>query len=219
MAFNINAFTRYYYFSIYPNLNGLFIRIVAYTHCQWQTSGSIIGDTILCVGETSQAMSPGPGTWTSSNPSTATINNDGLINASGPGLVGFTFYILCYWMPIIANKTILVNPNPAISIDGPSSICLTGTTQLSPNAGGVWTSNHPTVASVNNSGLVTGLSQGVAQFRFTESATGCASVNALSVVVYGKPTAPHHRTQKYMHGFKYHFATLHWGIWISSIMQ
>ncbi len=177
---------------------------------------NISGDTILCVGETSQALSPGSGTWTSSNPSTATINNDGLINASGPGLVSFTFTSSVTGCPSLPTKTILVNPNPSISIEGPASICLNGTTQLSPSTGGIWTSNHPTVATVTNSGLVTGITQGVSHFRFTDSTTGCASVNTVSILVYGKPNAQVTGPKNICIGSNTSLQPSSGGIWISS---
>lgn len=150
---------------------------------------SVTGDTILCVGEISQASASEAGTWTSSNVSTATINNNGVINASGPGLVSFTFTSSATGCSSLPTRTILVNPNPSTSIDGPSAICLNTTTQLNPASGGVWTSLNPLIASVDAGGLVTGIAQGQTNFSYTDAYTGCSSIVAQPILVYGKPNA------------------------------
>ncbi|MBK8820007.1 MAG: Ig-like domain-containing protein [Saprospiraceae bacterium] len=52
-------------------------------------------------------------------------------------------------------------------VTGNNNICVGQTTQLSPAGGGSWASMNPSVASVDNNGVVTGLSNGSVQFTFT----------------------------------------------------
>ncbi|MBK6785472.1 MAG: hypothetical protein IPG79_18265 [Saprospiraceae bacterium] len=71
-------------------------------------------------------------------------------------LVTVTNDIGCTAVPSL---TINVNPKPIVSVTGPSTICVGSTTTLSPTTGGTWTSSNPSVASVTNAGVVTGISQ------------------------------------------------------------
>jgi hypothetical protein len=88
----------------------------------------------------------------------------------------------------VLDAVIDVYPKPSVAITGSNSICIGSTTQLSPTSGGTWSSNNPAVASVNNAGIVTGLSMGSATFTFTNSATGCVSNSTLPITVDSKPT-------------------------------
>ncbi len=69
--------------------------------------------------------------------------------------------------------TVTLNSLPVVSITGASSVCIGQTTTLSPTSGGSWVSDSPGVASVNSSGVVTGLSAGTATFTFTDAVTLC----------------------------------------------
>ncbi|MBK6785468.1 MAG: Ig-like domain-containing protein [Saprospiraceae bacterium] len=64
-------------------------------------------------------------------------------------------------------SNLTVEPKPVVSVTGNNTICVGQTTQLSPTGGGSWASTNPSVASVANNGVVTGLSNGSAQFTFT----------------------------------------------------
>ena len=67
-------------------------------------------------------------------------------------------------------------------------------TSTSPTTGGTWTSSNPAVATINNAGVITGVSAGTATFTFTNTATGCTNttnlvtVNTLPTVSLGKDT-------------------------------
>lgn len=89
-----------------------------------------------------------------------------------------------------ATVTVTVNNTPpVVGITGSSSICMGGTTNLLPVSGGTWVSNNPTLASVTNGGVVTGLSAGSATFTFIQTSTGCTSTT-LAVTVSAPPSAP-----------------------------
>ena len=143
----------------------------------------IIGSENLCIGD-SGLMSPSiGGIWTSSDISIASINNQGVIQAISVGSVTFTFYDNskeCY-----SNESDVVNiyEPPIVNFIGPDSICINESTQLAPTSGGIWSSDNPSVATINNSGFVLGLSEGIANFSFLNLATGCSSDGNINVTV------------------------------------
>jgi len=131
-------------------------------------------DTTLCIGETTTLSPTTGGTWTSSHPTIASINNDGLVTAIAQGQATFRFRLTSTGCLSEATDPITVNGKPAVSVLGPNAICAGGTTTLSPSTGGTWASNHPSIAEVTATGLVTGLSTGAATFTFTAT-NGCPS--------------------------------------------
>ena len=64
---------------------------------------------------------------------------------------------------------------PIAGIEGDTIISVFQTTQLTPNASGTWVSSDPSVATVTNAGLVTGISPGCANFTYSEAISGCLS--------------------------------------------
>jgi hypothetical protein len=78
--------------------------------------------------------------------------------------------------------TVTVNALPTIS--GPSSVCVGSTIQLTGSGVGTWTSTDPGFATVDNTGKVTGISQGVAQIKYTNS-NGCTQ--SVMILVSGLP--------------------------------
>lgn len=149
---------------------------------------AITGGANLCIGGTTTLSPTTGGTWASSNTGVATVNaTTGVVTAVGPGSVTFTF---TETGGCVSNPTspVTVAILPPTSFTGPNNICVGFTTTLSPTTGGVWTSSNPAVATVNNAGLVTGISAGTANFTFTLTATGCTSI-ALTGTVSPKPTS------------------------------
>ncbi|WP_316747775.1 Ig-like domain-containing protein [Pedobacter gandavensis] len=85
-------------------------------------------------------------------------------------------------------------PPPAAlpAITGTLSVCVGSTTSLS-NAiqVGTWSSTTPTIASVNASGLVTGILAGTATIKYSVSnGNGCISETSINVVVNTQPSIP-----------------------------
>jgi hypothetical protein len=91
--------------------------------------------------------------------------------------------------PWSSDRTIVVIPLPVVGITGNTSICVNGTTNLSPITGGTWVSNSPLVASVTNAGLVTGLTAGNATFTFSQTSSGCSKTTS-EITVNALPAAP-----------------------------
>ena len=68
--------------------------------------------------------------------------------------------------------TITIKPLPVVSIPQ-NDLCTGKTLTLSPTTSGTWTSSNPGIATVDDAGLVKGVSAGVVSFTFTNTATGC----------------------------------------------
>ena len=78
--------------------------------------------------------------------------------------------------------TFTVNQLPVVTAPSPAGICVGATSNVTPASGGTWVSNSPTIASVSNAGLITGLLAGTSTFTFTNSTTGCSSTTTAVTV-------------------------------------
>lgn len=78
-----------------------------------------------------------------------------------------------------------INPTPTVApITGTMVACVNGTTTLSDaTPGGVWSTTTPAIASVNASGVVTGLSAGTATIRYTVTSGGCSNFATANVTI------------------------------------
>ena len=139
---------------------------------------SIDGTEDICIGGTTTLLPNTGGTWASSDDNIATVTNAGVVTGVAAGTVTFTFTLDDTGCSSDPTDPIDVTPSPIAEITGPTEICISGTTTLSPATGGTWVSSDPTIASVTNTGIVTGLGAGKVTFTFTETATGCASESA-----------------------------------------
>jgi len=77
-------------------------------------------------------------------------------------------------------SNLVINTSPAVS--GPNSVCVGATVNLSPASGGTWESGNDAVATIDNNGLVTGISTGSTSFTFTSDATGCSNTTSTFTV-------------------------------------
>ena len=89
-----------------------------------------------------------------------------------------------------ATQTITVNAIPTVAaITGTTSICVGATTTLSSTtAGGVWSTSADGTATVNQNGVVTGVSAGQANIYYTVTINGCSKSLATTVTVNAVPT-------------------------------
>jgi uncharacterized protein YjdB len=147
-------------------------------------------DDELCVGESIFILPGINGTWVSSDPGVATITNGGEVTAIGPGVANFTFTSNTTGCSSQPTDPVTVNGPATTIITGVDVICIGATTTMSPTSGGVWVSNDPLVASIDPStGVVTGLTEGIATFVFTPTDTGCPSDDSDPVSVSPAPAA------------------------------
>ncbi|MES2702624.1 MAG: Ig-like domain-containing protein [Bacteroidota bacterium] len=144
----------------------------------------VTGTAVVCQGSTtSLADATAGGTWISGTPGIATVNAAGIVSGVSAGTAAIS-YRLPTGCTSVANVS--VNAIPA-AITGGTNICTGLTTTLaSATAGGIWTSGMPTVATVDASGVVTGVTAGLAVISYSY-ATGCGVSTA--VVVATSPAA------------------------------
>jgi len=147
---------------------------------------AITGPSIICVGATTTLSPTTGGSWSSSNPMVATVSGAGVVTGISNGVANmiFTSQLGC---ASITNLQINVNGGPPVTLNGPSSICIGTTTSLLPSSGGVWVSNNPSIASISNGGMITGIAPGTATFTFTDSFTGCVSAPSTLITVNNNP--------------------------------
>ncbi len=144
------------------------------------SAGTITGAATSCVG-TSSTLSDAVsgGTWSSSNTSIATIDAAGVVTGVATGSAIISYQVTGTCGTSTAVVTFVVNSTPtAGTITGTSTICAGTTTSLSDAiSGGTWTTSDASVASVDASGNVTGLSAGSATISYTVT-SGCGSAVA-----------------------------------------
>lgn len=102
---------------------------------------------------------------------TITVTDDG-IGGSGATVATFFNY----------NTGFTLTPGPTIS--GNTPLCIGETLNLAgstpPDAATPWTSSNPTVATIDNTGLVTGMSSGVTTITYTDN-SGCQVTTIVGV--------------------------------------
>ncbi len=148
----------------------------------------ITGPIGICAGSTAllSNITPG-GSWSSANTSIATINGDGEITGVGAGIVNIS-----YTLPTGCMSTTAIDVYDVPSaISGDDALCAGSQITLGNTLmGGVWSSSDMSVASVDASGVVSGMLPGSATIRYTMNATGCYKeknivVNALPATISG----------------------------------
>ncbi len=149
---------------------------------------SYIGSSILCIGDNTTLSPSSGGTWTSSNNAIATVSNAGVVTAVAAGSVNFTFTSTATGCASNPTGNATIEVKPVVSITGDNTICVGGTTTLSPATGGTWVSNNASVATVSNAGIVTGVAAGTSTFRFTQTSNNCSSLPTSSVTVVADPS-------------------------------
>ncbi|MES2704231.1 MAG: Ig-like domain-containing protein [Bacteroidota bacterium] len=153
-----------------------------------------IGGSLNVCTTTSAVLSnatSGGVSWTSSSTGVATIGTySGLLTgvSAGTSTITYTINTGCY---ITAVATVQTLPS-AGSITGPSTVAVASTITLANAAtGGVWSSSHPSRATVDVDGIVTGVSAGTATISYSVSNAGCTvrATKAISVTA-SRPGSP-----------------------------
>lgn len=148
---------------------------------------SINGSSTFCEGDVTYLSASTSGEWTSSDPSIASVSGVGIVTGHSAGTVTMTFESTVGCVSTLGTPITVIG-SPEISLDGPADICINSTTSLLPSSGGIWMSSNTNVATVSSSGIVTGISPGMAMFTFIEYTYGCASTNSISITVNEDPS-------------------------------
>ena len=145
------------------------------------------GGSTVCLGSTTtltDSIAGFTGTWTNSDPTIATRSASGVITPLAVGTTTFTYRVVNDCDSQFATKTItVVNPPTPGFISGPANVCKTGTITLSPSVGGGTWSSTLGLASVNASGVVTGVNVGVDSIAYTVSNAGCSATTKYGVTI------------------------------------
>lgn len=152
------------------------------------TTGPITGTLTVCVGSTTTLSdTTAGGTWTSSTPAVATIGSlTGVVTGITAGTTTITYNAATG--NVTAVVTVNAIPTPA-AITGSGSVCIGLTTTLSSGTpGGVWSSSNTARATVNTSGIVTGISAGTVTITYSVT-NACGTGNATRIMTVSAPTA------------------------------
>jgi|GEM_PF-814155 len=162
--------------------------------CTPPNAGSIAGTTTLCAGATSALTSNGltGGTWSSSNPTIATVNATGVVTGVAAGTATITYSFSANGCSSSTTSTVTINALPnAGSIAGTTTLCTGATSALTSNGltGGTWTSSNTTIATVNATGVVTGVATGTINITYSVSANGCSANTSRTITINALPNA------------------------------
>lgn len=155
------------------------------------TVSAISGSSPLCQGSAATYTdATAGGVWASSNPSVATIGSiTGSVNplSAGTANISYTITNTCASVTATANLTVLGTP---AAIGGVASVCAGATTTLTNSvSGGTWSSSNEAVATVNASGVVSGLTNGNSYITYTIGgicyATKQVTVGAITISTSG----------------------------------
>lgn len=152
--------------------------------------GDIGGPSGVCAGSTITLTDlVAGGSWTSLNTAIATIgSSSGVVTGLTPA--GAT---IVYTLPTGCkkSKTIVVNASAVIG-GGSPAVCVGGFSVFTAIGGtGTWASSNPARATINSSGVITGISLGTATISYTITSSGCVTTQVVTVssLCSGAPVA------------------------------
>ena len=153
---------------------------------------AITGTNTVCEGAiTTFTDATAGGTWSTSDPSTASVNASNPVGVrgvlAGTATISYTLGTGCY-----AVRGVTVNTAPT-AITGTLNACIGNTVTLSSTpGGGTWTSATPTRASINSStGVLSAIASGTALISYTIGScrsTATFTVNANPAAITGTNT-------------------------------
>ncbi len=144
---------------------------------------SLTGPSTVCTGSTiTLSSTAGGGTWSSSNPSVATVSG-GVVSgvASGAAIISHTVTGTCGSSTAAHAVTVTSTTSPG-TISGTLTVAIGSTTGLyDAVTGGTWSSSTPSVATISSGGVVTGVAAGTTTITYT--VTGCSGAAYTTAVV------------------------------------
>ncbi len=165
---------------------------------------SMTSTSPLCIGGSAVftangvVLSGGTGAWSSSNTAVATVDAAGLVTGVSPGTSNIIYTITGGCGGVVSiQQPVTINQNASVtSVTGLSPLCIGATTLFTANGiilsggTGAWSSSNPAVATIDATGLVTGISAGNSNIIYTITG-GCGGVVTASgnIVVTDVPAA------------------------------
>lgn len=153
----------------------------------------IVGVGGLCVGQNhTYSSTTNGGTWSSTNTTVASIDpNTGVLQANSAGTTVVEYTVTnSNGCSTTESKIVQVYANPVVSnTQGPNQVCVNNTITLTnTTSGGVWSSSNPGVATVNSSGVITGVSAGTVVINYTvTNSNNCTTIVPFNITVHANP--------------------------------
>ncbi|WP_281633139.1 DUF7507 domain-containing protein [Flavobacterium luteolum] len=146
-------------------------------------AGNLSGTQNICQGATTTFSSDGDagGSWSSLDTTIATVDSSGIITGILPGTTTITYTVSgtggCTDVSVTRSITVEDAAESGI-ISGNQDICVNGTSALTSTGtpGGLWESEDITIATVDASGVVTGVARGTTNIKYTIIQTGSCPV-------------------------------------------
>ena len=148
------------------------------------SAGTITGPAIVCTGATiTLTDATTGGTWSSSNAALATVSSAGVVTGVATGTVGISYSVTTACGTSVAGAIVSVSTTPSAgTITGPAIVCSGSTITLTDAAaGGTWSSSTPAKATVNSTGVVTGVAAGTVTISYTVT-SACATATTTSTL-------------------------------------
>ncbi|MBS1742856.1 MAG: Ig-like domain-containing protein [Bacteroidetes bacterium] len=153
---------------------------------------AISGLADVCDANSIQLTNTTPsGVWSSSNTTVATVDASGLVTGNAPGNASISYTVTnANGCSTTVSHFLTVHSLPFVAgITGSTDVCIGNTTQLSNvTIGGTWNSNNNSIATVDATGLVTGIADGTADISYTvTNIDGCTKIKTVTVTVNAPP--------------------------------
>lgn len=79
------------------------------------------------------------------------------------------------------SKDVTFSVNALPTLSGSTSVCEGNVANVTPSSDGTWISSNPNVASVINSGVITGVGKGSVTLTYIQTTTGCTNTKVINV--------------------------------------
>ncbi len=155
--------------------------------------GAIDGADEICEATTSTYSNiTASGTWSVSNPTVATIDASGNLTGLTGGSVTVSYYVSTSCGVGLSVKNVTVNALPAVAtISGGDVVCQSSSSIFSNDVpDGTWSSSNIAVATIDATGICTGVATGFARLTYTVT-NGCGSISDVKrIEVHAAPAMP-----------------------------
>lgn len=176
-------------FTIYSPCYGVSSKIVSVKYL-----AALAGPSSICLDENAQTAqidlqnSTTGGVWASSNPSVATIDQNGLVTKVAPGVTSISYSLPAFGRSVSKDFTVY----SAGTMAGPATVCLGATqkyTVSGATAGGTWETSDTKVATVDSDGNLTVLKGGNVKLMYYFDTPTCARISSfVDVTALGEVT-------------------------------
>jgi len=155
----------------------------------------IRGTFHVCINSTTALTNATPGgVWKSLNTSIATVDASGTVTGVSAGIATITYAVInSNGCDSTATASVSVHTLSTVAaIAGNLNVCIDNTSQLTDaTTGGTWSSDANSIATVDNTGLVTGVNNGVATISYSiTNGNGCTTIVTADVHVHSIPVVP-----------------------------